>query len=206
MSYDHHFAGSCDGISLRREGPSTTIRFRSDNEARAFDRIFRDAIYAHVGDRPAASTDPLVGSDRTTIELKMTAFADAAPERDEFHGEQTILTYTDRVGTWDLAFFESGEDFPERWLGDTHWIDITRMRPGVISQVETCNGSDRDDGITIGIAMSVAFLLRDRDDPVPALEWWNAAGLTIEQCERVGLDEYDLQPIRAALSAPEADG
>lgn len=77
----------------------------------------------------------VVGSDRTTIELKMTAFADAAPQRDEFNGEQTILTYTDRVGTWDLAFFESGEEFPERWLGDTHWIDITKMWPGVIAQV-----------------------------------------------------------------------
>lgn len=61
----------------------------------------------------------------------------------------------------------------------------------------------RDAGISFGIAMSVAFLIRDRDEPTIAREWWNAAGLTIEQCERIGVDEYDLEPIRAALAATE---
>ena len=83
---------------------------------------------------------------RTVAEIPMTAFADAAPQRDEFKHEQTILTYNDKVGVWDLAFFESGEEFPEKWFGDTHWIDITGMWPGVIAQVAsfaaTTEGSD----------------------------------------------------------------
>jgi hypothetical protein len=66
--------------------------------------------------------------------------------------------------------------------------------------------TDRDDGITFGIAMSVAFLIRDRDEPSIAREWWDAAGLTIEQCEGVGLDEYDLAPIRAGLAATATGG
>lgn len=72
---------------------------------------------------------------RTVAELPMTSFDDAAPQRDEFNGEQTILTYNANVGIWDLAFFESGEEFPEKWFGDTHWIDISGMWPGVIAQV-----------------------------------------------------------------------
>lgn len=56
-----------------------------------------------------------------------------------------------------------------------------------------------DDGVKFGIALSIAFLLRDRDEPVIAEEWWGATGMTIEACERIGLDEYDLDPIRAAL-------
>lgn len=68
-------------------------------------------------------------------ELRMTAFSDASPIRDELNGEQTILTYNENVGVWDLEFFESGSDFPDRWLGSTHWLDITRMWPGVIAQV-----------------------------------------------------------------------
>ncbi len=83
-------------------------------------------------DQPAPAPEPNV---RTVAELPMTAFADAPPQRDEFNGEQTILTYNSNVGIWDLAFFESGEEFPETWFGDTHWIDITGMWPGVIAQV-----------------------------------------------------------------------
>lgn len=56
-----------------------------------------------------------------------------------------------------------------------------------------------DDGVKFGIALSIAFLLRDRDEPVIAEEWWDATGMTIDACERIGLDEYDLAPIRAAL-------
>lgn len=72
---------------------------------------------------------------RTVVELPMTAFADRPPQRDELNGEQTILTYNSNAAIWDLAFFESGEEFPDRWLGDTHWIDISGMWPGVIAQV-----------------------------------------------------------------------
>ena len=82
---------------------------------------------------------------RTVAELPMTAFADAAPQRDESNGEQTILTYNASVGVWDLAFFAAGEEFPDKWFGDTHWIDISRMWPGVIAQVAsfaTMEGSD----------------------------------------------------------------
>lgn len=57
----------------------------------------------------------------------------------------------------------------------------------------------RDAGVSVGIALSVAYLIRDVDQPGYALEWWQAAGLTIEQCERLGLEEYDLAPIAAAL-------
>lgn len=98
----------------------------------------------YLFDAPPA---PKVTGIRTVAELPMTAFADAAPQRDEFNGEQTILTYSANVGTWDLAFFASGEEFPEKWLGDTHWIDISCMWPGVIAQVASfadAEGSDND--------------------------------------------------------------
>lgn len=98
----------------------------------------------YLFDAPPA---PQVTGIRTVAELPMTAFADAAPQRDEFNGEQTILTYSANVGTWDLEFFASGEEFPEKWFGDTHWIDISCMWPGVIAQVASfadAEGSDND--------------------------------------------------------------
>ncbi len=120
----------------------------ADGDAR---QIAESVIKAYLATLEAPALAELsVGSDRTTVELKMTSFADAAPQRDELNGEQTILTYTDRVGTWDLAFFEAGEDFPERWLGDTHWIDITRMWPGVIAQVASFETKPPED-ISVGV-------------------------------------------------------
>ncbi|NTF23536.1 hypothetical protein G6L37_34765 [Agrobacterium rubi] len=191
MSHDHHLAGPCDGISMHREGSTTTIRFRSEEEAAAFDQILRDSIYAradgqlpapvervpdawrcsrmnsldgngkwHYYDGPpnpshlAKNVQTLyvgpppsenVSGGHMLAELSMTAFETTCPERDELNGEQTILTYNSNVGTWDLAFFESGEEFPEKWFGDTHWIDITAMWPGVIAQVTGYVSATEDD-------------------------------------------------------------
>lgn len=75
-------------------------------------------------------------------ELPMIAFADRLPVRDEMNGEQTILTYSENVGVFDLEFFESGWDFPERWIGSTHWLDITGMWPGVTAQVTEFRTTD----------------------------------------------------------------
>lgn len=72
---------------------------------------------------------------RRIEELPLTPFSEAAPVRDELMGEQTILTYSEAVGVWSLEFFESGWEFPVRWLGESHWIDITSMWPGVTAQV-----------------------------------------------------------------------
>lgn len=71
-------------------------------------------------------------------ELKMTPIADGLPVRDPECGEQTILTYNEASGTWDLAFYESGWEFDAQGfrLGVTHWIDITKMWPGVVAQMK----------------------------------------------------------------------
>lgn len=61
------------------------------------------------------------------------------------------------------------------------------------------------DGVSFGIALSIAFLLRDRDEPVIAREWWQASGLTIEDLHRIGVDDYDLAPIREEF-ATAAEG
>jgi hypothetical protein len=71
----------------------------------------------------------------TATELVMTELASASPERDPMKGEQTILTYCDRTGTWGLDFFEAGWDAPESWIGFTHWLDITESWPGVSAQL-----------------------------------------------------------------------
>lgn len=107
-------------------------------------RIMSALDVAEVKETPAPSQH--VAGIRTVAELQMTAFADAAPQRDEFNGEQTILTYNDKVGVWDLEFFEGGEEFPEEWLGRTHWIDITRMWPGVIAQVASFATTEGPEG------------------------------------------------------------
>lgn len=63
----------------------------------------------------------------------------------------------------------------------------------------------RSQGIAVGIAMSVAYVIREHGEDGIALNWWDEAGLTIEQCEKLGVDEYDLGPIRKALEAFEND-
>lgn len=74
---------------------------------------------------------------RGVTEIRMTPIADGLPVRDELRGEQTILTYCEAVGTWDIAFMESGwDDFDSGFaIGVSHWVDITAMWPGVIAQV-----------------------------------------------------------------------
>ena len=97
---------------------------------------FADAALATDTTQPTTTEAPSV----TRIEeLAMTAFADAQPVRDECRGEQTILTYNENVGVYDLSFFESGWEFPERWLAASHWMDVTGMWPGVRAQVTEFN-------------------------------------------------------------------
>lgn len=77
-------------------------------------------------------------------ELKMTAFADRLPERDPWDGEQAILIYNEGSATWDLEFFESSWEFPDRWSG-SHWLDISGMWPGVSAQVQSFGRDDNRD-------------------------------------------------------------
>jgi hypothetical protein len=58
----------------------------------------------------------------------------------------------------------------------------------------------RDQGVSVGIALSVAYLMRDVGEDTYAEEWWRAAGLTVDQCESLGMDEYDLGPIRELVA------
>lgn len=92
-----------------------------------------NAIRAYL----AASPSPSMEMEVVATELKMTPISDGMPTRDEFRGEQTILTYCEQVGTWDIAFMEAGwDDFDSGFaLGGSHWLDITSMWPGVIAQV-----------------------------------------------------------------------
>ncbi|WP_160006893.1 hypothetical protein [Rhizobium sp. 18055] len=146
ITYQTERACSCSAGDEYRMTPVPDERGLHERYQLSLDKVVAQALSpSALPKTPRAPAQVVMGSDRTTIELKMTAFADTAPQRDEFNGEQTILTYTDRVGTWDLAFFESGEEFPERWLGDTHWIDITRMWPGVIAQIASFAASPEGD-------------------------------------------------------------
>lgn len=85
--------------------------------------------------RPEPRQPDKMQAVRRVEELRMTPFSEAAPVRDELMGEQTILTYSEAVGVWGLEFFENGWEFPDRWIGGSHWIDITSMWPGVTAQV-----------------------------------------------------------------------
>ena len=96
-----------------------------------------NADFADMCDAVLAATE--APSVTRIEELAMTAFADAAPVRDECKGEQTILTYNENVGVYDLSFFDLGWEFPDRWLAASHWMDITGMWPGVRAQVTEFN-------------------------------------------------------------------
>lgn len=94
-----------------------------------------------------------------------------------------------------------GKEFEEAIFSDVETLyEATALTPAtdLASENERLRAA-HDDGVKFGIALSIAFLLRDRDESVIAEEWWDATGMTIEACERIGLDEYDLDPIRAAL-------
>lgn len=97
-------------------------------------------------------------------------------------------------GIIDTSYEDDGWDGHDPETAPTPAPHLT----GIILEAEA-----RDVGVSIGIAMSVAFMLRDRDEQTMALEWWHASGITIEQCERIGVDEYDLAPIRAAITTTE---
>lgn len=69
------------------------------------------------------------------FELPMKAFADERPVR-AVRQEQSILTYTENVGTYDLLFYEIDHEMgPMDFLGASHWIDITEAWPGVKAQL-----------------------------------------------------------------------
>ncbi|MDT0507550.1 hypothetical protein [Novosphingobium sp. MMS21-SN21R] len=91
----------------------------------AFARFERDILATRTPDPTPVAT---------IMELPMVAFIDRLPVRDDMLGEQTILIHNPSA-TWDIAFFEASEDFPDRWIGGEHWIDITGMWPGVTAQV-----------------------------------------------------------------------
>jgi hypothetical protein len=48
------------------------------------------------------------------------------PERDELRGEQTFFTYDNRVGTFDIEFYDVGWEFDEGsfLINVTHWIEL----------------------------------------------------------------------------------
>lgn len=86
---------------------------------------------------------------RQVTEFKMTPIAEGMPKRDEMRGEQTILTYNDRVGAWDISFMEAGwDDYDAGFaLGVTHWLDISEMWPGVTAQVSSFYASPQPEAV-----------------------------------------------------------
>jgi hypothetical protein len=103
--------------------------------------------------------------DPTSYAAGIEPFSEALPVRDEAEGEQTVLTYLEDVGVWHLHFFESGWEFPDRWLGDTHWLDITAMWPGVIAQVQEFSAADEARAHRLTLAAETA---RDALEPFAA--------------------------------------
>lgn len=61
------------------------------------------------------------------------------------------------------------------------------------------------EGMAAGMAMSIAFMLRSGSE-TEAHEWWEACGLSLPELEAIGVDEYDLDPIRAAGFGPTERG
>lgn len=60
----------------------------------------------------------------------------------------------------------------------------------------------RHQGLSQGMAMSIAFMLRGGNE-TEAHEWWHACGLTVAELEAIGVDDYDLDPIRIAGLDPD---
>lgn len=98
---------------------------------------------------------------------------------------------------------QDGTDWTEVCSAMTAKLQAEESTPPPSTHVAWLEDAIRGEGYVVGIAMSVAFLIRDRDEPSTALEWWRASGLTVEQCERANVDDYDLAPIRAALTTTE---
>jgi len=147
-------AGACLDIHVEPEGWTHCILDLGDvgheielhgittlDQARGIAFLWAATI---TGDLTALRTRPTDDLAVARVEeLPMTAFADAVPVRDELGGEQTILIHN-ASATWDIAFFESLEPFPDRWFGE-HWIDITGMWPGVTAQVTEWRRKQDDD-------------------------------------------------------------
>lgn len=132
------------------------IRSKNLHESLAAEAIQKEIRSLH---RPAPSpsvpgeTAPAGDSGKppTATEIVMNSLAATKPERDELKGEQTFLTYNERVGTWDLRFYEAGWSMHDSdFLGATHWLDITAMWPGVIAQAASfCPSGDMEQVTTL---------------------------------------------------------
>ncbi|WP_354060105.1 Lar family restriction alleviation protein [Devosia sp. 2618] len=122
----------CGGTDINTAGPCYTQFMCNGCGVSQYDQP------GHAEAITAWNTRALSFSRPTVIELKMTPITDGLPVRDEFRGEQTILTYCDKVGTWDISFMEAGwDDYDAGFaLGVSHWLDITSMWPGAIAQVQ----------------------------------------------------------------------
>jgi hypothetical protein len=55
-------------------------------------------------------------------------------------------------------------------------------------------------GFLKGMVWALAEWNRIHDQPTVVAEIFNCAGYTIKQCERAGVDEYDLKEIKKALA------
>lgn len=58
---------------------------------------------------------------------------------------------------------------------------------------------EHERGIRAGMAMAAAILVRDLDSPTHALEILGAAGIDAKSIATLGLDAYDLKPLKAIL-------
>ena len=55
-----------------------------------------------------------------------------------------------------------------------------------------------DDGVTQGMALALAEMQRACGQDSAVVEVANAAGLTLEECKKVGVDPYDLKALKKA--------
>ncbi len=61
-----------------------------------------------------------------------------------------------------------------------------------------------DRGFIVGIGYAIAEIQRGHDNPTIMVDVARAAGLSYEDFEKAGLDEYDLKVLRAHLPKPRS--
>jgi len=66
------------------------------------------------------------------------------PARHPYLGEQTLLTFNDATGSWDLVHLDFGDelDLEEFVLGVSHWIDLVHMEPDDVAAREAARDTE----------------------------------------------------------------
>lgn len=117
---------------------------------------------------------------------QVTPFAQAYPAPWRL-GDREVV---DRDGC-NVQDFDDDADTVEFWRGVVEAVNAQRNIAG------SGEADAFRNGMTAGMAMSVAFMLRGGNE-TEAHEWWESCGLTMAELKAIGVDEYDLQPIRTA--------